>query len=480
MATRQLTQQEIDAVFQNTQGRAADRGGTKRAVAFDFRRPDRIAKSQLHAIHQLHDNFVRNLVSSLSAYLRSYLIINLVSVEQLSYSEFLECLPSPTCLASLGLKPYDGNAVLELNSSLIFPILEILLGGDGKLQFSAKREITEIEQVLLDGLLRLILRDLREAWTLVTPIDFTIENIETEPQFLQILAPSEAVVAVAIEIRIGDSIGMMNIAMPSIIIKMMRQKFDQQWTLRKSASTDEEQARVLNLLRTARLDSEVLLAGPQLLLRDLMNLEEGDVLSFEYPTATSARSHPQRSAQVSRGNRECGAPRSLPDYGADTGARRMTTSPVVRTIHSPWLGEIESDPESELYFPGGLPGFEDHHGMVAIEIPSQRPVVYLQSLESDEVCFAALPVYVIDPSFRLHLSEDERAVLQLAEDCDPAIGNDVLCLALLRKSERTVEANTGAAIVINLHNRRGVQCVPPAGASARFGLCPDNGWRRAC
>jgi flagellar motor switch protein FliM len=281
--SRQLSQQEIDAVFQNTQGRPAERAGAKRAVLFDFRRPDRIAKSQLRAIHQLHDNFVRNLVASLSAYLRSYLIINLVSVEQLSYSEFLECLPSPTCIASLGLKPYDGNAVLELNSSLIFPILEILLGGDGKLQFSAQREITEIEQVLLDGLFRLILRDLKEAWTLVTNIDFTIETIETEPQFLQILAPTEAVVAVAIEIRIGDSIGMMNIAMPSIIVKMMRQKFDQQWTLRKSASTELEQSRILGLIRQAYLPSEVLLSGPTLLLRDLMNLEEGDVLSFEFP-----------------------------------------------------------------------------------------------------------------------------------------------------------------------------------------------------
>ena len=203
----------------------------------------------------------------------------------MSYSEFLECLPSPTCIASLGLRPYDGNAVLELNSSLIFPILEILLGGDGKLQFSAQREITEIEQVLLDGLFRLILRDLREAWKFVTQIDFSIENVETEPQFLQILAPTEAVVAVAIEIRIGDSVGMMNIAMPSIIIKMMRQKFDQQWSLRKSASTDQEQGRILDLIRTSRLQSEVLLAGPRLLLRDLMNLEEGDVLSFEFPTS---------------------------------------------------------------------------------------------------------------------------------------------------------------------------------------------------
>jgi flagellar motor switch protein FliM len=283
MGSRQLSQQEIDAVFQGPHGRQADRSGVKRAVTFDFRKPDRIAKSQLRAIHQLHENFVRNLVSSLSAYLRSYLIVNLVSVEQLSYSEFLECLPSPTCIASLGLKPYDGNAVLELNSSLIFPILEILLGGDGKLQFSAQREITEIEQVLLDGLLRLILRDLREAWTFVTPIDFTIENIETEPQFLQILAPTEAVVAVAIEIRIGDSIGMMNIAMPSIVIKMMRQKFDQQWTLRKSASTDLEQSRMLDLIRPADLPSEVLLSGPELLLRDLVNLEVGDVLGFEFP-----------------------------------------------------------------------------------------------------------------------------------------------------------------------------------------------------
>jgi flagellar motor switch protein FliM len=283
--SRQLSQQEIDAVFQSTAGRTAERAGSKRAALFDFRRPDRIAKSQLRAIHQLHDNFVRNLVSSLSAYLRSYLIINLVSVEQLSYSEFLECLPSPTCIASLSLKPYDGNAVLELNSSLIFPILEILLGGDGKLQFSAQREITEIEQVLLDGLFRLILRDLREAWKFVTQIDFAIDTIETEPQFLQILAPTEAVVAVAIEIRIGDSIGMMNIAMPSIIIKMMRQKFDQQWSLRKSASTDQEQSRVLDLIRTSALRSEVVLNGPHLLLRDLMNLEEGDIVSFEYPTS---------------------------------------------------------------------------------------------------------------------------------------------------------------------------------------------------
>ena len=284
MATnRQLTQQEIDAVFQNLQNNKGAVETAKKAIPFDFRRPDRIAKSQLRAIHLLHDNFARNLVSSLSAYLRSYLIVNLVSVEQLSYAEFLECLPAPTCIVSLGLKPYDGNAVLELNSALVFPILEMLLGGTGKSTAPIQREITEIEQNLLDGLFRLILRDLKESWKGVTNIDFSIESMETEPQFLQILAPSEAVVAIAIEVRIGDVVGMMNIAMPSIIIKMMRQKFDQQWSVRKTQSTIVEQMRILELVLPSKLFVEARLSGPTLCMRDLLRLEEGDIISFDYP-----------------------------------------------------------------------------------------------------------------------------------------------------------------------------------------------------
>lgn len=279
----QPSQSEIDPAFQKLHGDKGQDAISRKAIPFDFRRPDRIPKSQLRAIHQLHDNFVRNLVSSLSAYLRSYLMINLVSVEQLSYAEFLECLPSPTCIASLGLRPYDGNAVLELNSSLVFPILEMLLGGNGKASAPIQREITEIEQSLLDGLFRIVLHDLKEAWKSITLIDFTIESLETEPQFLQILAPSEAVVAIAIEIRIGERIGMMNIAMPSIIIKMMRQKFDQQWSVRKSESTDGEQERVLSLLKGSSVALDVRLDGSSLSLKDLMNLESGDVLILDAP-----------------------------------------------------------------------------------------------------------------------------------------------------------------------------------------------------
>src|SRR3974390_3658198 len=100
----------------------------KKIQAYDFRRPDRIAKDQLRAIHLLHENFARSLASSLSAYLRAYVAVNLVSVEQLSFVEFSQALPSPTCLVSLGMKPYEGNAILEMNPALVFPIFEMLLG----------------------------------------------------------------------------------------------------------------------------------------------------------------------------------------------------------------------------------------------------------------------------------------------------------------------------------------------------------------
>jgi flagellar motor switch protein FliM len=197
--------------------------------------------------------------------------------------EFSQCLPSPTCLATLGMKPFEGNAVLELNPALVFPIIEMLLGGNARTPLKMAREITEIEQSVMDGIFRLIMQDLKAAWHSVTPLDFTIEAHETEPQLLRILAPNEAVVAISIEVRIGENSGMMNIGIPSIVVKMLRNKFDQQWSLRKSESTEQEQDRVLRLIRPAQMRLDGRLSGPTLRVMDLMDLKEDDVLTFDYP-----------------------------------------------------------------------------------------------------------------------------------------------------------------------------------------------------
>src|ERR1700722_8839204 len=249
---RVLSQDEIDKVFRNLR-EDEDDDPAKRAQPYDFRRPDRIAKDQLRAIHLLHENFARSLAASLSAYLRAYVAVNLVSVEQLSFMEFSQCLPSPTCLVALDMKPFEGAAVLELNPALVFPIIEMLLGGNARVPLKVNREITEIEQSVLAGLYRITLNDLKMAWHAVTPMEFTIQAHETEPQLLRILAPNEAVVAVSMEVHIGDNAGMMNIGIPSIVVKMLRHKFDQQWSVRKTQSTEQEQARVLRLIRPAHM-----------------------------------------------------------------------------------------------------------------------------------------------------------------------------------------------------------------------------------
>jgi flagellar motor switch protein FliM len=283
MSGRVLSQNEIDNFFKKNRDSHGEDEAAKRAQPYDFRRPDRIAKDQLRSIHMLHENFARNLASSLSAYLRAYVLVNLVSVEQLSFAEFTQCLPSPTSAVALGLGPYDGSAVLELNPTLVFPILEMLLGGTGRSATKISREITEIEQTILESLLRIILHDLRISWEAVAKMEFSIDSHETEPQLLQILAPTEAVVAISMEVKIGDLSGMMNIGIPSIVVKMLRHKFDQQWSVRKAEATQLDHSRLLNLIRGASVNLDARLGQQTLRLDRMLDLKEGDVLAFDHP-----------------------------------------------------------------------------------------------------------------------------------------------------------------------------------------------------
>jgi flagellar assembly factor FliW len=157
----------------------------------------------------------------------------------------------------------------------------------------------------------------------------------------------------------------------------------------------------------------------------------------------------------------------------------VSTVEEARVLRSHWLGDIECDESFELLFPLGLPGFERERRMVPLEIPGQRPLVYLQSAANPEICFVTLPVLVIDPDFELHLSEDDRAVLDLPDHSRPVIGADVLCLALLTQSENAVQSNVTAPIVINLHNGRGLQCAASAGDRAIYRL-GAQGWEKVC
>jgi flagellar motor switch protein FliM len=277
-----LSQEDIDALFQAQ----ASSGSAQRAQAraFDFRRSDRIPKEQIRALRAVHDTFTRSLGSSLSAYLRTYVTVNLISVEQLSFAEFQGTLTSPTCIATIGMNPFEGTGILELNPSLAFPLIECLLGGGKVKPLVVSREMTAIEQRILSGLLTLILQNLSLAWQSVATVNFSVESHESEPALLQVMAPNEAIVVIATELQLGETSGMMNIGIPASIVKLLRQKFDQQWTARKSNLMDES-ARILSLVQATQLALEARVDGATVFFEDLLALQEGDVLQFDVPIA---------------------------------------------------------------------------------------------------------------------------------------------------------------------------------------------------
>lgn len=278
--SQRLNQQKIDDVFNRRKAKSSE-PASEQAVPFDFRRSDRISKARVSVIQFLYEDFARNLSMSLGAYLRSFVTATVCSIEQLKYGAFLEGLPSPTCVVALSLLPYEGNALMEMNTSLIFPILDLILGGRGKGGESSTREITIIEKSLLDTVFRLILNDLKEAWKGVAAINFQIESIENDPHMLQIFSPNEAMVAVSIELHLGEHSGMLNFAIPAMNVKTIGQTFDQQWMSRKVQPTEAGQARMLELLRTVEFICDAQLLGPGLSVRDLLALEIGDCLQFD-------------------------------------------------------------------------------------------------------------------------------------------------------------------------------------------------------
>src|SRR5580700_3668587 len=212
-----------------------------KAVRFDFRKPGQTPGSQMRAVEVLKQKFVHRIVSSLSAYLRSSVTAQLLGVDHIPYGDFLRGLPSPTCVVSIGMRPHEGNAVLELNPSLVFPIIELLLGGTGKASVVASREITEIEQHVLDGLFRVIMQALADAWKDVLPVTLTLDSVGREARLIH--APHEPMVAVSIDVKLEDGGGRLNLAVPSEILMLEGEDGDASTAPRKLEATEAEQGR---------------------------------------------------------------------------------------------------------------------------------------------------------------------------------------------------------------------------------------------
>ncbi len=129
---------------------------------------------------------------------------------------------------------------------------------------------------------------------------------------------------------------------------------------------------------------------------------------------------------------------------------------------SKYLGELQYDEaESVIEFPAGLPGFEEERSFLPVKLPHMEPLVLLQSLKRPDLCFMTLPVLSIDPAYRLEMTSADLKAIGFERDCNPKIGTDVMCLAILCTHEnRAATANLLSPLVINLATRCAVQAIP--------------------
>jgi len=317
-----LTQEEVDALLNTVHGSGDDGGlssasqefhtineprktgvqNFKKVTVYNFKRPDRVSKEQMRSLHFLHDRFARNFSSSLSAFLRTISEINLVSVEQLTYSEFLLSLPDPTCFCSVSMKPLEGNAALEINPSLVFPIIDKMLGGPGE-PLQEIRALTAIEQSIFEAILKLVLKDLMDVWEQIVKLDMKVHAQETSPQLIQVVAPNEVVVLIVFEVKFQDVVGMINFCIPSIILEPISKEFDQEWyTGYKKSDTFEEARMISELMKRVYLEVSGEIRGSTIPVRDFLNLEAGDVIQLvnrpDDPMVLSVNSIPKHRGQV--------------------------------------------------------------------------------------------------------------------------------------------------------------------------------------
>ncbi len=255
----------------------------EKITPYDFKRPERVGKEQMRALQTLHEGFSRNFAAGLSAMLRAMVEVKLTSVDQLTYSEFVFSLENPTCFNLLNAEPLEGNLILDINPSILYPIIDRLLGGGRELGPLARRPLTEIELRLVSRITNLFLGELRRAWENVLDLRLEVVRVESNPQLVQIVPPNEVVVLISFELALGEVRGMMNLCIPYNSIERISGKLSaNSWVAYgKRQATPETIERITQTLRGSLVELRVRLANTHITTGDLIGLRVGDIITTQ-------------------------------------------------------------------------------------------------------------------------------------------------------------------------------------------------------
>ncbi|MFH1701054.1 MAG: flagellar motor switch protein FliM [Candidatus Zixiibacteriota bacterium] len=283
-----LSQDEIDALLSTiTSGNniedeteAASDKQLRSIAVCDFKHPNRVSKDQLRTIENMHDNLAGHIGSVLSNIHRAMLDVDLVSVDQITYSEFIMSLVSPSCTFTFTAEPLEGACIVDFNPTLTYAFVERMFGGVGKV-LDTGRELTGIERSLMNRIVQVIFDELEEAWAHICPIKIEQKSLETNPQFVQIVPPGETVIVISLQLKLFQSTGLITICYPYMALENIIGKLSaQNWndaTKRKSMKIDEDVNRK-NLLGL-EVPMQALLAETEVRIRDFIDMKVGDVIT---------------------------------------------------------------------------------------------------------------------------------------------------------------------------------------------------------
>lgn len=285
-----MSQNEIDELLSALSAGEVDvtemeDDGKKKAKKYDFRRPDKFSKEQLRTLEIIHENLSRSVTNFLSGYLRCNVEVKVISTESMIFSEFNNSISNPAIIGMIDFAPLDGHVLIEVGSNIAFSMIDRLLGGLGKNPVpKEKRAITEIEESLVRSILNKIVGMMKEAWSQIIELSPKLGNIETNSQFSQLFSPSESIALVTCSVYVADSEGLINIAIPFIVIEPILGNLSSKFWFtgnKKKEQTEREHSSIERGLDKTSIDLNAVLGSSSVTVAELLTLGVGDIIVLE-------------------------------------------------------------------------------------------------------------------------------------------------------------------------------------------------------
>ena len=281
-----LSQNEIDSLLQALSSGELDADDIssideKPAKNYDFKRPAKFSKEHLRTLEIIFEHYGRLISTNLPVYLRKNIQVNVVNSEACTFSEFSTALANPVLLSVVAFNPLGGNILLELAANLGFAMIDRMLGGPGN-PLDKARDFSEIERSIIDKILVVCVQLLREPWRNVVDINPVLERVETNPQFAQIIAPSEMIAIVTLSIKVGDVEGLMNICLPYFTLESVMDKLNTKYWFASMKENNEEDYKeyIESAVRKVSMPIKAVLGKSVITVNDFVNLQQGDIIKL--------------------------------------------------------------------------------------------------------------------------------------------------------------------------------------------------------